>query len=67
MFFCINIIIEAQTLKAIKRSPVPSYVSLGDTLILILLCERGRLGGEQFLDLRAYITTWTSNVGVKKH
>ena len=27
-------IIKAQTLKAIKRSPDPSYVSLGDTLIL---------------------------------
>ena len=25
---------EAQTLKAIKRSPDPSYVNLGDTLIL---------------------------------
>ena len=33
-FFCINIIIKAQTLKAIKRSPDPSYVSLGDALIL---------------------------------
>ena len=31
-----------------------------------LLCERGRLGGEQFLDSRAYITTWKSNVGVKR-
>ena len=30
----IIIIIKAQTLKAIKRSPDPSYVSLGDTLIL---------------------------------
>ena len=27
-------IIKAQTLKALKRSPDPSYVSLGDTLIL---------------------------------
>ena len=27
-------IIKPQTLKAIKRSPDPSYVSLGDTLIL---------------------------------
>ena len=33
---CINIIIKTQTLKVIQRSPDPSCVILGDTLILIM-------------------------------